>query len=73
MMNQMMDEPQPSMPEKKPQKEASKRVIESDRKKDVCLVNAFRSLGVRVPYICGTVLSGHLNEMLRPFGFLAYM
>ena len=50
-MNQMEDEPQQSFPKQKPQKEASMPVITSDRRTDVCFVNAFRSLGVHVPYL----------------------
>lgn len=76
MMNQMEDEPQQSFPKQKPQKEASMPVITSDRRTDVCFVNAFRSLGVHVPYYLGdgpfwALADG--TEMLRPFGFLAYM
>lgn len=75
MMNQMEDEPQQSFPKQKPQKEASMPVITSDRRTDVCFVNAFRSLGVHVPYLRDgpfwALADG--TEMLRPFGFLAYM
>ena len=75
MMNQMEDEPQQSFPKQKPQKEASMPVITSDRRTDVCYVKAFRSLGFRVPYLRDgpfwALADG--TEMLRPFGFLAYM